>query len=166
MVHLARRIDGVVYTDRGSLSLKGIAEPVRVVRVAPERDDPAERLAALAPKSSPPPRPNTIRARLRRRPIVAGAVAFVVLAAALTPILLNRKGSGSPRIEANAVGLIDLSSERVTRSIPIGTGPDGIVGGFGSIWAANSSDGTVSRRMGNYVYNPAWGVLLDQLWVR
>ncbi len=64
------------------------------------------------------------------------------------------------------MGLIDLSSERVTRSIPIGTGPDGIVGGFGSIWAANSSDGTVSRRMGNYVYNPAWGVLLDQLWVR
>ena len=24
----------------------------------------------------------------------------------------------------------------------------------------------VSRRVGNYQYNPQWGVLLDQLWVR
>ena len=24
----------------------------------------------------------------------------------------------------------------------------------------------VSKRVGNYEYNPQWGVLLDQLWVR
>ena len=24
----------------------------------------------------------------------------------------------------------------------------------------------VSQRVGNYQYNPAWGILLDQLWVR
>jgi peptide/nickel transport system substrate-binding protein len=24
----------------------------------------------------------------------------------------------------------------------------------------------VSKRVGNYQYNPAWGILLDQLWVR
>jgi peptide/nickel transport system substrate-binding protein len=24
----------------------------------------------------------------------------------------------------------------------------------------------VSRRVGNYQYNPQWGALLDQLWVR
>jgi peptide/nickel transport system substrate-binding protein len=26
--------------------------------------------------------------------------------------------------------------------------------------------GFVSERVGNYQYNPQWGVLLDQLWVR
>jgi hypothetical protein len=24
----------------------------------------------------------------------------------------------------------------------------------------------VSQRVGNYQYNPGWGILLDQLWVR
>jgi peptide/nickel transport system substrate-binding protein len=24
----------------------------------------------------------------------------------------------------------------------------------------------LSRRVGNYQYNPQWGILLDQLWVR
>jgi hypothetical protein len=24
----------------------------------------------------------------------------------------------------------------------------------------------VSRRVGNYQYNPQWGILVDQLWVR
>jgi class 3 adenylate cyclase/tetratricopeptide (TPR) repeat protein len=34
LVHLARKIEGVTYLDRGSVALKGIAEPVHVVAVA------------------------------------------------------------------------------------------------------------------------------------
>jgi class 3 adenylate cyclase len=36
--HLAGRLPGVRYDDRGRAHLKGIADPVRVIRVAPEED--------------------------------------------------------------------------------------------------------------------------------
>jgi class 3 adenylate cyclase len=42
VTHLARRIDGIAYVDRGSLSLKGLAQPVPVVRVHAEAGDPAD----------------------------------------------------------------------------------------------------------------------------
>ena len=44
VTHLARRIVGARYEDRGSLSFKGISDPVVVVRVVPEGVDPVERL--------------------------------------------------------------------------------------------------------------------------
>src|SRR5919106_2451879 len=48
VAHLARRVDGVRYEDRGAFSLKGLAEPVSVVRVVPEGVDPVERLSPYA----------------------------------------------------------------------------------------------------------------------
>ena len=45
VVHLARKVDGVAYVDRGSVSLKGLADPVHVMRLRAEADDPAEDLA-------------------------------------------------------------------------------------------------------------------------
>ena len=44
VAHLARQIEGVTYEDRGETRLKGLTQPVRVIRVVPE-DDPAERLS-------------------------------------------------------------------------------------------------------------------------
>jgi DNA-binding NarL/FixJ family response regulator/class 3 adenylate cyclase len=44
VIHLARAVDGVTYVERGEARLKGLTEPVHVVRVAPTTDDPAERL--------------------------------------------------------------------------------------------------------------------------
>ena len=44
VTHLARRLDGVRYDDRGSLTFKGIADPVAMVRVVTEGADPMERL--------------------------------------------------------------------------------------------------------------------------
>src|SRR6266540_3805654 len=43
VAHLARQIEGVEYVDRGEARLKGLPQPVRVIRVVPE-NDPAERL--------------------------------------------------------------------------------------------------------------------------
>ena len=56
VTHLARRIDGVRYEDRGSLTFKGISEPVAVARVVPEGADPVERLQPFGPPAPPPPK--------------------------------------------------------------------------------------------------------------
>ena len=42
VVHLARKVDGVSYVDRGAVTVKGIADPVQVVRVRAEAADPAD----------------------------------------------------------------------------------------------------------------------------
>ncbi|HXJ66182.1 MAG TPA: AAA family ATPase, partial [Actinomycetota bacterium] len=55
VVHLARKVDGVAVVERGPVSLKGFEEPVQVVRLRAEADDPAEELAfrrALGPAAS------------------------------------------------------------------------------------------------------------------
>jgi class 3 adenylate cyclase len=60
VTHLARRVDGVRYEDRGPLLLKGLEEPVVVVRVVPEGEDLVERLRPFASLHTPagrqPPR--------------------------------------------------------------------------------------------------------------
>ncbi len=45
--HLAGRVEGVRLEDRGSVRLKNLPDPVRVLRAAPETDDPAERFPSL-----------------------------------------------------------------------------------------------------------------------
>ena len=45
VVHLARKVEGVAYIDRGSVRLKGLAEPVHVIRLRAEAADPAEDMA-------------------------------------------------------------------------------------------------------------------------
>ncbi len=47
VVHLARRVDGVSYIERGTARLKGFADPVPVIRLAPEGSDPSQDLAYL-----------------------------------------------------------------------------------------------------------------------
>jgi WD40 repeat protein/class 3 adenylate cyclase len=44
-VHVARKVEGVTYTDRGAFRLKNIPEPVQVVRLRPEAEDQAEDIA-------------------------------------------------------------------------------------------------------------------------
>jgi DNA-binding NarL/FixJ family response regulator/class 3 adenylate cyclase len=54
VIHLARAVEGVTYVERGEARLKGLAEPVHVVKVVPTHDDPAQRLtrAKVAPAPS------------------------------------------------------------------------------------------------------------------
>jgi DNA-binding NarL/FixJ family response regulator/class 3 adenylate cyclase len=52
VIHLAGKIDGVEYTERGHLRLKNLSDPVRVIRVAPEEGDPAELFASLGGRES------------------------------------------------------------------------------------------------------------------
>jgi WD40 repeat protein/class 3 adenylate cyclase len=54
-VHVARKVEGVTYVDRGSVHLKGLADAVQVVRLRAEAEDPAEEIAfrrALGPSAA------------------------------------------------------------------------------------------------------------------
>ncbi|MGI8617265.1 MAG: ABC transporter substrate-binding protein [Actinomycetota bacterium] len=108
-VHLAGAIDGIRAVDRGAVHLKGLTEPVRVTRVAPEGRDPAEILRPFAPTAPKPKRD--------RRILVAAGVATlaaVIVAAALPAIL-----SGSDRIDVSpGTVLFDLDGRTQVRSIP------------------------------------------------
>jgi len=42
VVHLARKVEGVAYVDRGSVQLKGLADPVQIIRLKAEADDASE----------------------------------------------------------------------------------------------------------------------------
>jgi WD40 repeat protein/class 3 adenylate cyclase/energy-coupling factor transporter ATP-binding protein EcfA2 len=45
VTHLARKVDGVAYVDRGRVSLKGLADPVHVIRLRAEANDAADDMA-------------------------------------------------------------------------------------------------------------------------
>jgi DNA-binding NarL/FixJ family response regulator/class 3 adenylate cyclase len=47
VIHLAGKVAGVTYEERGPVRVKNLTQPVRVVRVVPVEDDPAQRFAAL-----------------------------------------------------------------------------------------------------------------------
>jgi class 3 adenylate cyclase/energy-coupling factor transporter ATP-binding protein EcfA2 len=57
IAHLARRVEGIRFADRGPVRLKGFAEPVDVIRIRPESEDLAEDTAfrrALGPAAALP----------------------------------------------------------------------------------------------------------------
>jgi YVTN family beta-propeller protein len=102
----------------------------------PALDAPAR--AGAAPSSSP------AGAGARRRfalilglAAVAGLAAFGVSRLA-APNSLERIGE-------DAVGVIDPDSGRITADYRVGSGPEAVVAGAGSVWVANRLDGTVAR---------------------
>ena len=78
VTHLARRIDGVRYEDRGSLTFKGISDPVGVARVVPEGADPMERLQPFAPPAPPSPKTGRPRVLIGATVVVVGLVAISI----------------------------------------------------------------------------------------
>ena len=144
VVHLARKVDGVRTTDRGRLHLKGLDEPVRVFRVISEEADPAERIRQLAP--APPPRGPAALRLARRHPVMVAGLAFLVAAAAIgIPLVAHQLARGLPAIEANAAGIIDAGSGRITGQVPLGEIPSGVASGAGSVWVALPASGQVAR---------------------
>src|SRR5439155_18392185 len=105
--------------------------PVRIIRVVSEGADPAIRLAPFVPPRKPAPAPTRLPRVLSGRRGLVAVVVLVLLVGTLVPIALTRGGGtrGLPAIGANAVGLIDLRSGSIRRSIPVRTGPSGIACG-------------------------------------
>jgi ABC-type transport system substrate-binding protein/DNA-binding SARP family transcriptional activator len=109
--------------------------------------DPALDRPAPAPPARPPPsRPALDRPPRRRRVAPLLAIAVLSAAAGLIAFGVSRVTAPDrlPRIAENAVGVIDQSG-RITAQYRVGRGPVALVPGAGSIWVANSLEGTVSR---------------------
>jgi peptide/nickel transport system substrate-binding protein len=134
VTHLARRVAGVRYLDRGKVNLKNLTEPVELVRIVPEGADPADRLRAALP--TPPP---------RRRSIVRVALAAALaLAVAVGATVVLLPDGDAPEIAAGSVGFLNLSGELET-SVGVGDLPRGLASGAGSLWVTHEAGRSVIR---------------------
>lgn len=139
IVHLARRVEGVRFTERGPAQMKGLDQPVHVVAVRSESEDTAEAIAPFV-RSGPAAAP-------RRAPwkLVAIVAAFLVVAAVIAvPPFVQRAGAGS-EIEPNSVGVVDPSSGELTATIAMTSRPGAITAANGSLWVTNPDAETVTR---------------------
>jgi peptide/nickel transport system substrate-binding protein len=139
VTHLARRVDGVRYEDRGSLSLKGLDEPVVVVRVVPEGVDQVERLRPFAPPPSPAA-PKTSR----RWPVIVGVAVVLALVAVSLP-LLGSRGGEAVDVGTNSIARMNAEDGSLELATPLGQRPGASATGFGSIWVTHPDRGTVTR---------------------
>ena len=140
VVHLARKVEGVRYLDRGNLHLKGLAEPVRVIRVISQQGDPAEGFRRLSPQKR-----GQAPVRLaRRHPVAAVLTALVLIAAVAVPTTVALRGGGpGDRIAGDAVGIIDLESRELDGSVPLPSRPGAVATGDGNVWVALPDQGRV-----------------------
>ena len=132
------------------------------------RQGPAEghRAGAGPPAASPAPqrrgpRPAAVSRvlgwgqRRARRLLVAGLALAVAAAAAI--VAVARPWAGGPAgLPGNSVGLIDTGGGRVGAAVSVGS-PAGLAYGDGSVWAVDSTEGTLSR------INPATHAVIQQI---
>jgi YVTN family beta-propeller protein len=152
VAHLARRVERIGYVDRGLVHLKGLAEPVRVIRVTPQGEDPARLLTPRpAPPSSARPRGRGLRAlpaRLGWSGWRLAAVGLAVVVAATTALAAVRTADRGPTvaaINANSLGLIDTTSNGLVGQVSLGVRSDQVAVGEGAVWVANPEQATVAR---------------------
>ena len=108
-------------------------------------------ILAQDPALEAPPRmssfqPAAAARRTRRGGWLIAAVAAVLLAVLIAAaVQLSGSGSGSARVPANSVAVINPRSDTVVSWAPVGSRPGPIAFGSGSLWVANLDDQTVSR---------------------
>jgi YVTN family beta-propeller protein len=165
IVHLARRVDGVAYADGGDVHLKGLSEPVRVMRVSSEAGDAAARLAPVIADRAPP----TARAggeateaparrRTGRRLAIAGVLLAVLAAAIAVPVVLAHRGT--PALQAippDSVGRIDPANGHIVGATPLGRAAGAVAQGEGAVWVVNPDDAMVTR------IDPMTGAITDTI---
>jgi len=157
VVHLARRVEGLKYLDRGSLHLRGLAGPVRVVRVVSEsEEDPAKRLSSILAPARPPadwrrrdlPRGRGLRRLFprglrSRRGLVVG-LAILVIAVAVPLVVVTWGGKEGPRTGfpfPSGLVLIDARTNRRATYFtptPLQAPPSDIAVGYGAVWVAST----------------------------
>jgi YVTN family beta-propeller protein len=144
VAHLARRVEGIRYADRGEVSLKGMTDPVTVIEVSSEAGPAAARLAPLIPKHEPPSLPSASPPRLTRRSLLIAALALIVVAVAI-PIVLSGGGDGLSSVAPNSVGVIDPESGNILRSIELPNAPGSMAVGEGAVWVTAPDAGRIMR---------------------
>lgn len=138
VTHLARRLDGVRYDDRGAMTFKNIPDPVEVVRVVPEGEDPIDRLRPFTPA---PPAPTKRRSQ---QWAIAVGIAVVALVAISIPVLGGRDG-GSLNIDANSVARLNPGDTALDLATPLDDRPGASAAGSGSLWVVQPDKGHVVR---------------------
>ena len=137
-VHMAGRMDGIHVEDRGLSSFKNIAEPVSVMRITGEGDDPARWFAERFPARSARKR----RGSSRRKLAVIATVVVVALVAAIVPIVLRNAGP-MEQIAGDALGIVDIDSGRIMGSVPLESRPGEVAIGDGVVWVTLPDRGEV-----------------------
>jgi len=136
IAHLALRVDGVRFTERGQAELKGLDKPVHVVVVRSEERDDALAIAPFVRSIARQPR--------TRWRAVAAVVAFAVVAALVAIPLVARRGSSE--IEPNSVGVLDPESGEVTGTVVgLEESPGSVASSGDAVWVTNPDVGTVTR---------------------
>jgi ABC-type transport system substrate-binding protein/DNA-binding SARP family transcriptional activator len=109
--------------------------------------DPALDLPMTPPTQATGARPPPARPPPRRRAVPVLAAAALLLLAGVAAFGVSRltQPDSLPGIGENEVGLIDPDGNRITESYGVGRGPGAVVAGGGSIWVANTLEGTVTR---------------------
>jgi peptide/nickel transport system substrate-binding protein len=134
VTHLAQRVEGLRYVDRGTMRLKNLSEPVELVRIVPEGIDPAERLRATLPPPGPARRHRLARALI-------AAVVTLGVAVAATIVVLD---DAEPTILAGAVGFLDPSGN-LEGTVSVGELPRGLARGAGALWLTDQETRTLIR---------------------
>ena len=120
----------------------------------PDEDlrDLERRILAHDPALRPPPpptRPEHVGQRRRKRLPLASYVGAGFLAVAILVGAVLAFTGEDPAVEivvpANSVAVVDLESGDIVAAIPVGRGPEEVVAGTGTVWAANVIDRTLSR---------------------
>ena len=154
VTHLARAIDGVRYVVLDRVTLKGLPDPVRPVRVVPEGEDPSTQLAALiagSPSGAAPALPwlpgPLSRMSRRKLATLAAVTAAVVAGVAVVAVLtvVQTGGSNLKALGENSVGVVDPASGRLVSDVAVDTGPSAVAAGYGSVWTANTGGDSVSQ---------------------
>jgi YVTN family beta-propeller protein len=111
-----------------------LAEAARAALPSSTSHLPAQ--VAVAPTRGPP-----------RRAVVAALVVVVITAAVVAIVALSGSGEDDAlaSLAENTVGRIDPNGAKIAAQFRVGDGPHALAVGAGSVWAANSVDGTVTR---------------------
>jgi peptide/nickel transport system substrate-binding protein len=142
VVHLARKVEGLDYLERRA-RLKGLAAPVRFVRVVPEGAEAggrprwrehADRARAFA---------RTTSRRSRLTGLAALGVAVIVVVALI--LALAGGGAGTTALAAGAAGRIDPASGKLLAEVDVHGRPTAIALSPEAVWVANGTNGTVER---------------------
>ncbi|HEU4529325.1 MAG TPA: ABC transporter substrate-binding protein [Actinomycetota bacterium] len=139
VTHLARRLDGVRYEDRGSMSFKNLPDPVEVVRVVPEGEDPIDRLRPFTPTPPAPPE------RRSRRWVIAVATVVTLALLAVAISLLGSDDPGAVDLGTNSIARMDAGNGGLELATDLGQRPGVSVIGFGSLWVVQPDRGVVTR---------------------
>ena len=97
-----------------------------------------------APPRSPLPREPGSSPMGRRRRAALALVAVALVAGAVVGIVHALDGARPLVAKPDSLAVIDPSRNRLVAAVPVGSTPRGVAVG-GSVWVANSADGTVSQ---------------------